>query len=124
VGGETHHRKIRPLRRPQFEKSWWLPDIRCARKGDPHPSSASEVRLPNELRSRTVQREWLLVAAGGTGEQVIVVLDGTRDAPGTCVWRPPSSSAGPDGQAAAVAAGLPVRTWLIKDSHDDTSDGS
>jgi hypothetical protein len=32
VGGETHHRKIRPLRRPQFEKSWWLPDIRCARK--------------------------------------------------------------------------------------------
>jgi hypothetical protein len=30
---------------------------------------ASEVRLPNELRARTVQREWLLVAAGGTGEQ-------------------------------------------------------
>ena len=93
-------------------------------EGDPHPVIGLEVRLPDELRSRTVQRVWLLVAAGGTGEQVIVVLDGTRDTPGTCVWRPPSSSAGPDGQAAAVAAGLPVRTWLIRDSDDDTSDGS
>jgi hypothetical protein len=26
-------------------------------------------------------KEWLFVAAGGTGEQMIVVLDGTRDAP-------------------------------------------
>ena len=64
-----------------------------------------------------------VVAAGGTGEQVIVVLDGTRDAPGACVWRPPSSQRWPCGQAAAVGAGLSVRTWLIRDSHDATSDG-
>src|SRR5687768_238596 len=37
--------------------------------------------------------ELLLVAAGGIGEQVVVVLDGMRDAPSACVWRPPSSSA-------------------------------
>jgi aryl-alcohol dehydrogenase-like predicted oxidoreductase len=36
---------------------------------------------------------------------VIVVLDGMRDAPGACVWRPPSSSAGPAGQAAAYLQG-------------------
>src|SRR5829696_1716451 len=41
---------------------------------------------------------------------MIVVLDGTRDAPGACAWRPPSSSAGPAGQAAAVAPGLSVPT--------------
>jgi hypothetical protein len=89
----------------------------------PHPVFGLGGSVPNELRSRTVQREWLLVAAGGTGEQVIVVLDGTRDEPGASVWRPPSSSAGPAGQAAAVTAVLPVRTWLIRDSHDATSDG-
>ena len=47
---------------------------------------------------------------------MIVVLDGTRDAPGVVQrW--------PAGQAAAVAPGLSVRTWLIRDSHDATSDG-
>jgi len=55
--------------------------------------------------------------------QVIVVLDGTRDAAGACVWRLMSSSARPAGQAAAVDAGLSVRTWLISDSDDATSDG-
>ena len=50
---------------------------------------------------------------------MIVVLDGTRDAPGASdvVQRWPA------GQAAAVAPGLSVRTWLIRDSHDATSDG-
>jgi hypothetical protein len=33
-----------------------------------------------------------------------------------------SSSAGPGGQAAAISAGLSVRIWLIRDSHDATSD--
>jgi hypothetical protein len=49
---------------------------------------------------------------------MIVVLDETRDAPAPDVvqrW--------PCRQAAAVAPGLPVRTWLIRDYHDATSDG-
>ena len=53
------------------------------------------------------------VAAGGTGGQMIVVLDGTRDAPGgldSVVQRWPA------GQAAASAPGLFVGTWLIRDS--------
>jgi hypothetical protein len=54
---------------------------------------------------------------------MIVVLDGTRDAPGACAWRLMSSSGGPAGQAAAVAPGLSVRTWLIRDSHAAPSDG-
>ena len=43
---------------------------------------------------RTVQRERLFVAAGGMGEQMIVVLDGTRDAPGACAWLLMLSSGG------------------------------
>jgi len=69
------------------------------------PSSENGCGLPREER----------------GEQMIVVLDGMRDAPGACAWCLMSSSGA--GQAAAVAAGLSVGTWLIRDSYDATSDG-
>src|SRR5688500_6029093 len=57
-----------------------------------------------------------------TGEQMIVVLDGTREAP-ACAWSLTSSRRWPAGQAAAVAPGVSVRTWLIRDYHDAPSDG-
>jgi hypothetical protein len=48
--------------------------------------------VPAESASRPSSENGFFVAAGGTGEQMIVVLDGTRDAPGA--WRLMSSSGG------------------------------
>jgi hypothetical protein len=51
------------------------------------------------------REKWLFVAAGRTGEQMIVVLDGTRDAPGACRLEPDVVQRWPAGQAAAGLQG-------------------